>query len=127
MHATNTATLASTWLGRLLPSTDPGGWAFNPFAWQLLFVLGAWCALGGAKRMSRILASPESLTDEAIAVRHALYNDPALNAVQRRVTNAYFSDAVVPFGLTDSVLGAIRAPTLVYWGDKNPSPPPIGR
>ena len=24
-------------------------WAFNPFAWQLLFVFGAWCALGGAR------------------------------------------------------------------------------
>jgi hypothetical protein len=32
--------------------------AFNPFAWQLLFVFGAWCALGGARRMSRILSSP---------------------------------------------------------------------
>ena len=32
-------------------------WAFNPFAWQLLFVFGAWCALSGARRMSRILAS----------------------------------------------------------------------
>jgi hypothetical protein len=36
-------------------------WAFNPFAWQLLFVFGAWCALGGAKRMSRILSSPITL------------------------------------------------------------------
>jgi hypothetical protein len=36
----------------------PGGfWIFNPFAWQLLFVFGAWCALGGAARMSRILSS----------------------------------------------------------------------
>jgi hypothetical protein len=32
-------------------------WVFNPFAWQLLFVFGAWCALSGARRMSRILAS----------------------------------------------------------------------
>ena len=32
-------------------------WAFNPFDWQLLFVFGAWCALSGARRMSRILAS----------------------------------------------------------------------
>src|SRR5579863_8869406 len=30
-------------------STFPdGSWFFNPFCWQLLFVLGAWCALGGA-------------------------------------------------------------------------------
>src|SRR6476646_5008781 len=38
-----------------------GVWAFNPFAWQLLFVFGAWCALGGAARMSRILSSPITL------------------------------------------------------------------
>ena len=24
----------------LLPSADPGGWGFNPFAWQLMFVFG---------------------------------------------------------------------------------------
>jgi hypothetical protein len=38
-----------------------GSWAFNPLAWQLLFVFGAWCALGGAARMSRILSSPVTL------------------------------------------------------------------
>jgi hypothetical protein len=40
-------------------STYPDGfWSFNPFAWQLLFVFGAWCALGGGKRLSPILRSP---------------------------------------------------------------------
>jgi hypothetical protein len=36
-----------------LPAYPSGDWAFNPFAWQLLFVFGAWCALGGAKRLAR--------------------------------------------------------------------------
>jgi hypothetical protein len=40
-----------------LPAYPNGTWFFNPFAWQLLFVFGAWCALGGAKRMARILSS----------------------------------------------------------------------
>jgi hypothetical protein len=35
-----------------------GFWSFNPCAWQLLFVFGAWCALGGGKRLAPILASP---------------------------------------------------------------------
>ena len=49
---------AITWQYDLYLSAYPNGvWAFNPFAWQLLFVFGAWCAHGGAKRMSRILAS----------------------------------------------------------------------
>ena len=35
-----------------------GFWSFNPLAWQLLFVFGAWCALGGGRRLSPILGSP---------------------------------------------------------------------
>jgi hypothetical protein len=35
-----------------------GFWSFNPFAWQLLFVFGAWCALGGGPRISPIIDSP---------------------------------------------------------------------
>jgi hypothetical protein len=30
-----------------LPAYPSGGWYFNPFAWQLLFVFGGWCAIGG--------------------------------------------------------------------------------
>ena len=32
-----------------LSSYPSGVWYFNPFAWQLLFVLGAWLALGGSE------------------------------------------------------------------------------
>ena len=35
-----------------------GLWSFNPFAWQLLFVFGVWCALGGGRRLSPIISSP---------------------------------------------------------------------
>jgi hypothetical protein len=35
-----------------------GFWSFNPCAWQLLFVFGAWCALGGGRRLSPLLDSP---------------------------------------------------------------------
>lgn len=56
------ALYAVTWEFDLYLSAYPNGvWAFNPFAWQLLFVFGAWCALGGAKRMTRVLASPITL------------------------------------------------------------------
>ncbi len=49
---------ALTWQFDLyLPAYPNGVWYFNPFAWQLLFVFGAWCALGGARRMARILSS----------------------------------------------------------------------
>jgi hypothetical protein len=44
-----------------LPAYPEGSWYFNPFAWQLLFVFGAWCALGGAKRLAPILRSPSTM------------------------------------------------------------------
>jgi hypothetical protein len=37
-----------------LSSFPDGRWFFNPFCWQLLFVLGAWFALGGTRRMRSI-------------------------------------------------------------------------
>jgi hypothetical protein len=51
-------TLHFDWYLTAYPS---GYWAFNPFAWQMLFVFGAWCALGGGRRMSGFLASPVTL------------------------------------------------------------------
>lgn len=41
-----------------LPAYPSGHWAFNPFAWQLLFAFGAWCALGGIKRIGGFIRSP---------------------------------------------------------------------
>ena len=40
-----------------LPSYPSGAWYFNPFAWQLLFVLGAWLALGGATTLHFLVRS----------------------------------------------------------------------
>src|SRR5260221_7105690 len=60
--AASVALYALSWQFDLHLTAYPSGfWSFNPFAWQLLFVFGAWCALGGAKRMSRFLALPVTL------------------------------------------------------------------
>ncbi|MGB8398923.1 OpgC family protein [Bradyrhizobium sp.] len=60
--AISVALYALSWRYDLHLTAYPNGfWSFNPFAWQLLFVFGAWCALGGAKRMSRFLSSPVTL------------------------------------------------------------------
>jgi hypothetical protein len=65
---------ALTWQFDLHFTSYPAGsWTFNPMAWQLLFVFGAWCALGGARRMSRILASPVTLWLSAIYLAFAFY------------------------------------------------------
>jgi len=51
-----------TWhFGWNIPSYPSGYWYFNPMAWQLLFVFGAWCALGGAKQLAPMLRSPVTM------------------------------------------------------------------
>src|ERR1700733_615723 len=40
-----------------LPAYPNGDWVFNPLAWQLMFVFGAWCALGGAMRIAPLARS----------------------------------------------------------------------
>jgi hypothetical protein len=44
-----------------LTAYPKGFWTFNPYAWQLLFVFGVWCALGGAQRLTRFIRSPVAL------------------------------------------------------------------
>ncbi len=40
-----------------LPAYPQGTWYFNPFCWQVLFVFGAWCAMGGATLAKKYLQS----------------------------------------------------------------------
>jgi hypothetical protein len=54
-----------------LKSYPSGEWYFNPLAWQLLFVFGAWCALGGAQRLSRVLRSPATM---AVAIAFLIFS-----------------------------------------------------
>lgn len=49
--------LAARHYGWNFTSYPTGVWYFNPLAWQLLFVLGAWLALGGTDTTARILRS----------------------------------------------------------------------
>jgi hypothetical protein len=53
-----------------LPAYPNGVWFFNPFAWQLLFVFGAWCALGGARALSGLMRSRMVL---AIAIAYLVF------------------------------------------------------
>jgi hypothetical protein len=47
--------VAARHFGWNLPASPSGLWYFNPFAWQLLFFLGAWIALGGAKAIQSVV------------------------------------------------------------------------
>jgi hypothetical protein len=49
--------LAARQTGWNLPSYPSGVWYFNPLAWQLLFVLGAWLALGGVDTLYFLVRS----------------------------------------------------------------------
>jgi hypothetical protein len=40
------------------PAYPNGQWFFNPFAWQLLFIFGAWCSVGGSKQLMAVTLSP---------------------------------------------------------------------
>ena len=45
------------WFGWNLSSFPHGTWYFNPFAWQLMFVFGAWCACGGGLKLQWVIRS----------------------------------------------------------------------
>ena len=47
--------------GLNLTAYPAGQWYFNPYCWQVLFVFGAWCAMGGARRSMTLINSPITL------------------------------------------------------------------
>ena len=53
-----------------MPAYPSGEWVFNPFAWQLIFVFGAWCALGGSERLAPLVRSPAT---QGLAVAYLLF------------------------------------------------------
>ncbi|WP_178129575.1 alpha/beta fold hydrolase [Pseudomonas sp. PB120] len=78
-------------------------------------------------RMARILANPQRLTDEAVKVRQALYCQPELAAVQMEFISEYLAGPTIRQHLvTDALAAQISQPTLVYWGEKNRTPPALG-
>lgn len=53
--------LAARQFGWNLTAYPAGQWYFNPYCWQVLFVFGAWCAMGGARRSMALINSPITL------------------------------------------------------------------
>ena len=49
--------LAARQFGWNLAAYPAGYWYFNPFCWQVLFVFGSWCALGGARKSLPLIRS----------------------------------------------------------------------
>ncbi|UWU89239.1 OpgC domain-containing protein [Bradyrhizobium sp. CB1015] len=53
--------LAARHYGWNLTAYPAGQWYFNPYCWQVLFVFGAWCSMGGARRSITLINSPVTL------------------------------------------------------------------
>jgi hypothetical protein len=63
--------VAARWFDWNFASYPPGThWYFNPFAWQLMFVFGIWCGVGGAAKIWFIVQSRVAL---ALAVAWMLF------------------------------------------------------
>lgn len=78
-------------------------------------------------RLERIVANPDALTDEAVRVRQALYSEPTLSRAQQAFVVHYLGgQAPAKHLVTDSMARTINQPTLVYWGDRNRTPPSLG-
>ena len=57
-----------------LASYPPGThWYFNPYAWQLMFFLGAWCAIGGAAKIWFLIQSRAALVISVAWILFALF------------------------------------------------------
>jgi hypothetical protein len=63
--------VAARWFDWNLASYPPGTtWYFNPFAWQLMFVFGAWCGVGAVSQIWSLVRSRAVL---ALAVAWILF------------------------------------------------------
>src|SRR6201992_2967504 len=52
--------LAARQFGWNFNAYPAGVWYFNPYCWQVLFVFGSWCALGGARKSRGLVNSPDT-------------------------------------------------------------------
>jgi hypothetical protein len=57
LAASSCVYLLASYFGWNFSAYPSGVWYFNPFAWQLLFTIGAWAALGGAARTQSLVRS----------------------------------------------------------------------
>ena len=79
-------------------------------------------------RLERIVFDASVVGEESVRVRQTFYNDPAVNAVQRELMTHYLGGAEpLRHAVTDAMARRIVAPTLVYWGEKNFTPPGVGQ
>lgn len=83
-------------------------------------------------RMRGLVADPERIPDELIRIRMKIYGRPEVAQSMLKATAAYRAARLggeTPASkhfLGPKELAEIRAPTMVYWGEKNITPPAVG-
>jgi hypothetical protein len=114
-------------MGLNLPSYPRGHWYFNPFAWQLVFVLAMWCGLGAA---GWVWSAIRSNAVFALAAVYLLLGFVIFIGVNRLGLGPYVPDWVAAaFGKTN--LGVLRlahfmAMAIVFDRLIAPDWPPLG-
>jgi 2-hydroxy-6-oxonona-2,4-dienedioate hydrolase len=74
-------------------------------------------------RMHWLVADPDSITDDIVSVRRAIYREPEVNASLRRIFNLDgdgFGPHLYEASYDDSELKKWAPETLILWGENNP-------
>jgi hypothetical protein len=74
-----------------LPAWPSGEWFFNPLAWQVLFVFGAWYAYEGADRLRAIVASRTALV---LAVLYLAFSFAVVLSWQIKALEGFLPEAL---------------------------------
>lgn len=83
-------------------------WFFSPFAWQFLFVAGAWCALGGAEKVAGIIRSNAFLVIGGLYLFFALAMQLTTNINANLRLGMEFPDWLLIFPLDKTGLDPLR-------------------
>ena len=77
------------------------------------------------KRLEWLVASPDRITDEMVAVRQKIYSNPEANKSLRHYFNMAFVEGKhYDYIIKNEDLAKIKHPTLVLWTDHNPGTGP---
>ncbi len=77
------------------------------------------------KRLEWLVASPDRVTDELVDIRHKIYNDPAHNkSLEHVFLQSFVTGKQLEFLVPKADMAKIKAPTLVFWTEKNPGTGP---
>lgn len=80
------------------------GWYFSPYAWQFLFVIGAWCGVGGARQLGWLIRSNALLIVGGIYLAFAAFMTLATNIP----LNVNFPNWLLIFPLDKTGLDPLR-------------------